>query len=359
MPQNEKTPISGTNKKIFTNTTVSSPDMTDDEDDFPKKTPRRVRNFIESDSENESDEFRVPQSSGTPKSSEKSPEDDVLLRTPREIKKIIESDSEDESDEFQLPQSSARTKINEKSPKGQHMINNKDDVLLRTPREVNSIIESDSEDESCNEVISSNSESELSLHSIENIESDTDVNLGAIPKNVIESNRKSHHRESWNPNDIISSTQYNNTHIKTNEIANTKKSPTKNNTNLIEISSGDEASEKPTVIKRQSNLDTLFKQMSVKKSESSEFIEVSNMEYQAQKRRVAELHVDLQKAKNILRTVNLAALPDKGALLVKRHETGMETLKKEEERLRLMKVTKGEYIFLICSSNKQSFDLLS
>lgn len=268
----DRTPISGSSKKMSTNGAeiMSSPDITSDEDEFPKKTPRKIRNIIESDSEDESDEFQPPQSPDTPKNSNE-------------------------------------------SPKNQRIINIKDDVLLRTPREVNSIIETDSEDESDNEIISPNSsESELSLHSIENIESDTDVNLGAIPKNVLE---------------------------------NSHKSPNKNDANLIEISSSDEAAETPAVVKRQSNLDTLFQQMSVKKSESSEFLEVSSQEYQAQKRKVADLQVDMQKAKNILRTVNLAALPDKGALLVKRHDTGMETLKKEEEKLRLMRVTKGQYTF--------------
>lgn len=213
-------------------------------------------------------------------------------------------------------------KSDENSPENQRIISNKDDALLRTPREVNSIIETDSEDESYNEIVSpESSESELSLHSIENIESDTDVNLGAIPKKKFE-----------------------NLPIKTNEI---KKSPNKNDkNNLIEISSGDEDSEKPTVVKRQSNLDTLFQQMSVKKSGNPEFIEVSNREYQMQKQKVAEFEVDLQKVKNILRTVNLAALPDKGAVLVKRHEACMEALKREEIKLKSMKITKGEYIFL-------------
>lgn len=65
--------------------------------------------------------------------------------------------------------------------------------------------------------------------------------------------------------------------------------------------------------------------------------------YQQQQIKVQQFQADVQKALNVLRTVNLNLLPDKGVSVKIKHQTLEKALLEEVKRLSKMVVIKGNY----------------
>ncbi|KAJ8951586.1 hypothetical protein NQ318_020463 [Aromia moschata] len=72
----------------------------------------------------------------------------------------------------------------------------------------------------------------------------------------------------------------------------------------------------------------------------SNVLEVSPSELQAQKERVRQIETDLLRANNLMRTINMANLPDKGQLLKDKHAATERMLRVEAQKLSKMIVTK-------------------
>lgn len=73
---------------------------------------------------------------------------------------------------------------------------------------------------------------------------------------------------------------------------------------------------------------------------------VSPSEFQEQKEKIQQLHSDLLKTKNMLRTVNLNALPDKGKLLQERYASLERQYNNEAQKLNIMNISKGTIYYL-------------
>lgn len=65
-----------------------------------------------------------------------------------------------------------------------------------------------------------------------------------------------------------------------------------------------------------------------------------------QREKVRKIETDLQKAKNLLRTVNLESLPDKGKLIKDRHIVIEKVLLQEVKKMSRMVVSKGKYVII-------------
>lgn len=65
-----------------------------------------------------------------------------------------------------------------------------------------------------------------------------------------------------------------------------------------------------------------------------------------QEEKVRKIEVDLHKANNLLRTVNLESLPDKGKLIKDRHTMIEKMLIREVEKMSKMVVSKGKTILI-------------
>lgn len=68
---------------------------------------------------------------------------------------------------------------------------------------------------------------------------------------------------------------------------------------------------------------------------------VSRQEYQAQQSKVDVLNSELFRVQNSLRTVNLSALPDKGALLYQRVDSLKQAISQAEQKLQTMVINEG------------------
>ncbi|XP_018577325.1 transcription termination factor 2 [Anoplophora glabripennis] len=126
---------------------------------------------------------------------------------------------------------------------------------------------------------------------------------------------------------------------------------------IIDISSGDVSPPPPPArridpkkkIVKQTTLDTLItnKNMNsptvvMKQDKPINAIEVCPREMSEQKTKINKIEQDLLKAKNLLNTVNLDSLPDKGKLIRDRHMAIEQMLKQEIEKLSIMVVTKDD-----------------
>ncbi|XP_019880780.1 transcription termination factor 2 isoform X2 [Aethina tumida] len=71
-------------------------------------------------------------------------------------------------------------------------------------------------------------------------------------------------------------------------------------------------------------------------------LNVSPSEFKEQKEKIQKLHSDLLKTKNMLRTVNLNALPDKGKLLQERYASLERQYNNEAQKLNIMNISKED-----------------
>ncbi|KAG5894625.1 hypothetical protein JTB14_026156 [Gonioctena quinquepunctata] len=124
---------------------------------------------------------------------------------------------------------------------------------------------------------------------------------------------------------------------------------------IIDISSDDQTASKTikTKIQKQTTLDNVVVKSEppsseeIQKEQNSPIIEVSPAQYDQQRYKVQGVESELLKARNLLRTVNLEYLPDKGKSIHLRHNTLQAKLLEEVKMLSKMKVTKEN----ILSSN--------
>ncbi|XP_030764453.1 transcription termination factor 2-like [Sitophilus oryzae] len=98
----------------------------------------------------------------------------------------------------------------------------------------------------------------------------------------------------------------------------------------------------PFIVKNQPESPEELKEASIQSLESSSKLDVTPSEYSIQKNVVTSLESELNKMGNMLRTINISALPDGGALLKQRYDQARNNLEEQRVILTQMAITKED-----------------